>query len=78
MPRFYFHVRDGDELIEDPEGIEMPGSDAAEAEATTAARELLAEQLKFGSALDSRAFEILDEKGEKVLSLPFRSVLRLD
>ena len=78
MPKFYFNVRDGDEVIEDREGIDMPCSDAAEAEATQAARELLAEQLKFGSMLDAKEFEILDDKREKVLSLPFRSVLRLD
>jgi hypothetical protein len=78
MPKFYFNVRDGDEVIEDREGMDMPGSDAAEAEAMQAARELLAEQLKFGSTLDTKEFEILNEKREKVLSLPFRSVLRLN
>lgn len=78
MPKFYFHVRDGDQVIEDREGIDMPGNKDAEAEARHAARELLAEQLRFGSKLDDRAFEIMNDRGEKVLSLPFRSVLHLD
>ncbi|MGV3552165.1 DUF6894 family protein [Rhizobium sp.] len=78
MPKFYFHVRDGDQIIRDHEGIDMPGKDAAAAEAKQAARDLLAEQLKFGATLDTRQFEIVDDRGEKVLSLPFRSVLRLD
>lgn len=78
MPRFYFHIRDGKTLIEDQEGIDLIGSEAAAAEATRAAREMLAEQLKFGAALDTREFEVVNEAKETVLSLPFRSVLRLD
>ena len=43
MPRFYFNVRDGDTLIADQEGVEMPGKTAAAEEARQAARDLLAE-----------------------------------
>jgi hypothetical protein len=78
MPKFFFNVRDGDRIIEDHEGIDMPAAEDAEAEALHAARELLAEQLKFGSKLDTRAFEIVNDRGEKIFSLPFRSVLRLE
>ena len=39
MPRYFFHVRIGRELTRDDEGIELPGIDAAVAEALKAARE---------------------------------------
>lgn len=78
MPRFYFNVRDGDTVITDQEGIELAGkSDAAE-EAMQAARDLLADQLKHGARLESKSFEVVNDTGETVLTLPFRSVLRLD
>ncbi|MDB5556177.1 MAG: hypothetical protein JWL86_6161 [Rhizobium sp.] len=78
MPRFYFNVRDGDTLIADREGVEMPGKSAAAEEARQAARDLLAERVKFGEPLESRQFEVVNDNGETILTLPFRSVLRLD
>jgi hypothetical protein len=78
MPRFYFNVRDGDTLIADQEGVEMPGKSAAVEEATQAARDLLAERVKYGEPIESRQFDVLNDRGETILTLPFRSVLRLD
>jgi len=78
MPRFYFNVRDGDSVITDPEGIEVPGLRAVEDEATQAARDLLADRVKHGEQIGSRKFEVIDETGRQVLTLPFRSVLKLD
>jgi hypothetical protein len=78
MPRFYFNVRDGDTLIADQEGVEMPGESAAVEEARQAARDLLAERVKYGEPIETRQFEVLNDNGETILTLPFRSVLRLD
>jgi hypothetical protein len=78
MPRFYFNVRDGDSIIIDPEGIEVPGLRAAEDEARQAARDILADRVKHGGQIDSKDFEVIDETGRQVLTLPFRSVLNLD
>ena len=33
MARYYFHIRDGNNLIRDEEGIELPSLEAARAEA---------------------------------------------
>lgn len=78
MPRFYFNVRDGNSVITDPEGIEVPGLRAAEDEARQAARDLLADRVKHGEHIGTRNFEVIDETGRRVLTLPFRSVLKLD
>ena len=42
MPRFYFHIGDGEKIIADMEGIELKSARAALEEAKEAAREVLA------------------------------------
>jgi hypothetical protein len=74
MPKFYFHVRNGSELIEDPEGMELPNVVAARAEAIQAARDILAEKVRFGSDLKGELFEIWDENG-LIESVPLRDSL---
>lgn len=46
--RYYLHVRDGDQFIEDPEGSEFDNLNAARDEALNAARKILAERVKAG------------------------------
>lgn len=77
MPRFYFHIRSHDGLIRDPDGTDLPDLSAARREAEHAARELLAILLRSGGELDGQVFEISDEAGDILETLPFRSVLRL-
>lgn len=77
MPRYFFHIRSSDGIIEDPDGSELPDLDAARLEAELSARDLLADLLRQGIALDGQAFEITDERGELLERMPFRSVLRL-
>jgi len=75
MGRFYFHLRDGAELIRDPEGADL--RDAAEAKrmALLSARELLAEAIKSGKSRIPEAFVIADEAGRTLHVLPFVEVL---
>ena len=75
MPRFFFHVRDGDSLTEDPDGSELPDLAAALAEALAAARELAAERIKAGKGPDGRRFEIGDAAGRTLATVPFRAAL---
>jgi len=77
MSRFYFHVRDGDEFIEDSEGIDLPSLEAAHGEAVLAAREMIAERVLQGDVIDGQVFEIADEKGFVLESFPLKSVIRL-
>jgi hypothetical protein len=72
MPRYYLHLRDSDGLGEDPEGIELPDVDAAYAEALRVAREM--RLLWADMPLEARkelAFEIADETGNTLLTVPF-------
>jgi hypothetical protein len=72
MSRFYFHVRDGKDLIEDEEGNDLPDLDIALAEAEASAREIMADRMRQGRPSVSVMIEVHDQKGTKVgqFSLP--------
>lgn len=72
MPRYFFHIRRHDALVEDAEGVELPSNTAALEEAIGAARELLAGKVRSGDFVDGDRFEVRDEHGQVVHTLPFR------
>jgi hypothetical protein len=61
MGRFYFHLRAGDELTSDDEGMDLPDLSAAKREAMLTARELLVEAIKSGKQTVPEAFVIADD-----------------
>ena len=67
MPRFFFNIRDGYNLDEDDEGIELPDVEAARAEALATVEELR-DQLADAGNIE---LEITDESGRRVLTVPF-------
>jgi hypothetical protein len=76
MPRYFLHVRNQSELMEDPEGQECDSVEAAVREATQAARDLMAECLRNGQPLDKgRVMVVQDEAGEIVAEVPFERAL---
>ena len=77
MPRYYFHVRDGADLLLDEEGAEFPGRDGALAEAISSARDIVASQVRDGQVVGDALIEITDESGQLVETLQMRSVIRL-
>jgi hypothetical protein len=75
MPHFFLHIRDRDGLTADPEGTELPDLEAAQTDALAAARKILAEPIaKDGKTGDPR-FEIIDEAGRLLLTVPFRDAI---
>jgi hypothetical protein len=78
MPKYYFHIRKGDVFEEAVEPIEADGREAVEEEAIEAARDLLAEGDLVG--LDRRlwVFEVADESGTTILSMPFSEAIEPD
>ena len=75
MGRFYFHLRVGDVLTPDDEGIDLPDFSAAQREAILSARELLAEAIKSGKQQVPDAFVIADESGQALDTVPLAAVL---
>jgi hypothetical protein len=77
MPRYYFHVHDGDGRDQDRVGTELPSIYEARSEAVNVARELcdLWDDLPPG-ALNNMAIEVADETGQTVVVVPFSVVIK--
>lgn len=75
MGHFYFHVQDGNELVRDEEGVDLPDAEAARRQALLSACELLAEAIKHGKDRVPDAFVIADEAGRAIEILPVAVVL---
>lgn len=75
MPRYFFNIREHGILDEDTVGAEMPSNDFAYDEAVKAARELISEKVLKGVPIDGQIFEITNDAGDVVHTVPFKSVL---
>jgi len=78
MPRYYFHIRRHEDVIEDREGVELPSDREAMDEAIKAAREMLSERILKGETVDGDEFDVRDETGTELFSIRFRDVLRFE
>jgi hypothetical protein len=73
MARYYFHVRDGGNTIEDQDGIELSGLEAAASQCRRIIEEVLGEDaFREEVGVSDRQFEIVDALGRPVLTVPFR------
>jgi hypothetical protein len=69
MARYFFHLRDGDDQLLDPEGTELSDKQSIEAAALRAARDTLSHELQSGR-LDLRyRIDVEDEAGAIVHSI---------
>jgi Domain of unknown function (DUF6894) len=65
MPRFYFHVGNGNGFTEDEEGRELPDLESARAEAIRAARDIMASDVRSG-ALDLSSFIEIEDADHRL------------
>ena len=70
MPRYYLHVRVGGRYIDDPDGVDAPHLDATLEDVVRAAEEFLAEGLLDGELTDQDRFEIANEAGDVLATVP--------
>ena len=78
MTMYYFHLRDGRQYVPDETGMDLPDIEAARVEAVQGARDILADQLRAGEALDGQAIEIANAAGEVLEVVTFKDALRPD
>lgn len=76
MARYFFDIRNGGSLELDVEGIELESSDAAYREALAAARDTIAEYIRFDMPIEGMTFVIRDDEDKVVGEVPFMSVIR--
>jgi hypothetical protein len=75
MPKYHFHIREQGQIIEDPDGMDLPDKIAACNEAVQAAREILSDVVRKGRPIESREFVICDAAGNEVAVVPFGPAL---
>lgn len=75
MPRYYFKIHRGDQVVPDLEGTHLPSPTAARNEAAAIARELLAERLRFDAPQVREAVETLDEHGQRIGLVEYAAVV---
>jgi hypothetical protein len=74
MPRYFFHLRGDDLLVEDPEGMDLPNLHAALQEVERAKREVDAD----GSGVAGLEFEVATREGRVLLKVPVDAGQRAD
>ena len=72
MPRYWFNVRNGNDLLlDDAEGCQLPNLKAVKKEAVLAARQILCAAALTGVAASLQVqIEVVDEAGKTVLIMP--------
>ena len=75
MARFYFHLTDGNQTLDDAEGLELAGEAAAREEARLFARDLAQGRLMSERDWAGWQVTIADERGQSLDSIP---IARLD
>jgi hypothetical protein len=75
MSRFYFHVVEGAELLNDVERAHLRDALEARRMAIRSAREILADAIRGGKNRIPEALLIADEEGRAIETIPFASVL---
>jgi hypothetical protein len=77
LPRYFFHLHDRFGSIADPDGLELPGLDAAISEAIRGARSIIAEDVQAGVIHLGGRIEIADETGEVLRVVRFHEVVSI-
>lgn len=70
MPRFYFHVHDDIDAL-DEEGVECANRETAIARAKHEARQLAADEVRLGELHMDHRIVVVDDQGERVATILF-------
>ena len=70
MPRYFFHMREGNGLTKDPDGLDLPDLHAARATAIKKSCQIWSEMPPEPGRND-QTFEVTDQAGDIVLTVSF-------
>ncbi len=71
MPRYFFHVCNGNGFTEDEEGRELPDEAEARSAAVTGARDIMAEEMRAGQLNPASFIEVEDCEHRHLFTLQF-------
>lgn len=76
MPRYFLNIRDHDALIVDPDGDDLPNLDDVRIMALEIIQDIMGRPETYGNSRlwSARCFEITDESGTILMSIPFPGV----
>jgi hypothetical protein len=77
MARFYFHLRDGRDILLDDEGVELDGVEAAREQALRSARSILAAEVLEGRVPLHMRIDVENGAGAIVYRLPFAEAVQV-
>ena len=77
MPRFFFNLHD-EVSVEDKEGKDLADAGEARNQAVRSARGIMSEDVKDGRLVLKDSIDVIDEKGDRVLTLPFRDAIDIE
>ena len=77
MPRFFFHVCNGNGLTEDEEGQELGDVEAARRRAVIEARDIMSHEMREGELNLASFIEVQNEAGEYLFTLPFSDAFKI-
>jgi hypothetical protein len=75
MPKYHFQQRTGHSVVDDDEGSDLPDVEAARQYALRAARELLAESIRWHERPPPDCIVIMDGEGRDILTVLLIEVL---
>jgi len=77
MARYYFHLRDGEDVLLDPEGRELNHPGAYEQMALNEARAILSDEARGGRMVLGQRIDVEDEAGDLVHRLRFADAIEI-
>ena len=78
MPRYFFHLTDGKTVLDNHQGIDLPGNAAAREDAADLARDLRHGAVMPGFQWDGWFVTVVDQHGKKVDEVPIADALERD
>ena len=77
MPVYFFHLRDGEDTLLDPDGRVLDGSAAIARSALAEARALISDEARLGRIRLDQRIDVEDADGVVVHSLPFSEAVEI-
>lgn len=77
MALYYFHLRDGEDILLDPEGVDLSDREAVEKAALVTARALLGAEVREGRVRLDMRLDVEDEAGALVHRLAFADAVEI-